>query len=62
LFEIDGPARNFRRSGYDLKTGLLKGSSTEIHADISTPVATPKDFQFTPPKDSVLKASLFGVN
>jgi hypothetical protein len=42
------------------KTGLLNGSSTELHADISTPDATAIDFQFTPPKDSVLKDSLFG--
>jgi hypothetical protein len=43
-----------------LKTALLKGSSTELHVDISTPDATAKDFQFTPPKDSVRKDSLFG--
>ena len=43
-----------------LKTAQLKGSSTELHADILTPDATKNDFQFTPPKDSVLKESLFG--
>lgn len=43
-----------------LKTASIKGSSTELHTDISTSHATAKDFQFTPPKDSVLKDSLFG--
>ena len=43
-----------------LKMDQLKGSSTELHANISTPDATRKDFQFTPPGDSVLKDSLFG--
>jgi len=43
-----------------IDSASLKGSSTEIHAEISTPDATAIDFRFKPPADSVLKDSLFG--
>ena len=49
-----------KKSKDTLKTASLKGSSTEIHANISTPDATATEFQFTPPKGTVLKESLFG--
>ena len=49
-----------KKSSDVLKTAKLKGSSTEIHVNVSSPDVSAKDFQFTPPKDSVLKDSLFG--
>ncbi len=49
-----------KKSNDVINSASLKGSSTELHAEISTPDAIAKDFQFTPPKDSVLKDSLFG--
>lgn len=43
-----------------VRAAMLKGSSTELHVEISSPAATANDFQFAPPKGSVLKDSLFG--
>ena len=50
----DGPGKGAVK---DMK---LSGTSTELHQKISTPALKPDDFQFTPPKDAVLKDSLFG--
>jgi hypothetical protein len=38
----------------------MKGSSTELHADISSPKMNTKDFQFALPAGTVLKESLLG--
>ena len=43
-----------------LNTAHMKGSSTELHAEISSPKMNPKDFQFALPEGIVLKDSLFG--
>ena len=43
-----------------LQTMKMKGSSTEIHTDVSSPELSGSDFKFAPPQDAVLKESLFG--
>ena len=43
-----------------LKAGL-KGSSTELHASVSSPELNTNDFNFSPPEGAVLKESLFGA-
>ncbi len=43
-----------------LKTAHMKGSSTELHTEISSPKMNTKDFQFVLPAGTVLKESLFG--
>jgi hypothetical protein len=43
-----------------LKTADMKGSSTELHAEISSPKMNTKDFQFALPAGTVLKESLLG--
>lgn len=43
-----------------MKTAKIKGSSTEIHSEISSPGLDKKDFQFTLPDGVELKQSLFG--
>ena len=49
-----------KRSKDALKTAHMKGSSTELHAEISSPKLNTKDFQFALPAGTVLKESLFG--
>ena len=49
-----------KRSREVLKTAHLKGSSTELHAEISSPKLDTKDFQFALPAGTVLKESLLG--
>ena len=49
-----------KRSKDVLKTADMKGSSTELHAEISSPKMNTKDFQFALPVGTVLKESLFG--
>jgi hypothetical protein len=49
-----------KRSKDVLKTTHMKGSSTELHADISSPKMNTKDFQFALPAGTVLKESLPG--
>ena len=49
-----------KRSKDVLKTADMKGSSTELHAEISSPKMNTKDFQFALPEGTVLKESLFG--
>ena len=49
-----------KRSKDVLKTADMKGSSTELHAEISSPKMNTKDFQFALPAGTVLKESLFG--
>lgn len=49
-----------KRSKDLLKTAQMKGSSTELHAEISSPEVNTKAFRFVLPKDTVLKESLFG--
>ena len=48
------------RSKSMLKTAKLKGSSTELHANVSSPELDKSDFKFALPKGTVLKDSLFG--
>jgi Predicted periplasmic protein (DUF2092) len=48
-----------KRSRDVLKTASVKGSSVELHMEITSPHLTKNDFQFAPPKDAILKASLF---
>jgi len=43
-----------------LKTAQMKGSSTEVHAEISSPKLNTEDFHFALPAGTVLKESLFG--
>ena len=43
-----------------LKTAHMKGSSTELHAEISSPRMNTTDFQFALPAGTVLKESLLG--
>ncbi len=43
-----------------LKTMKLKGSSTELHTNVSSPEFDESDFEFALPEDTVLKDSLFG--
>ncbi|MCP4609235.1 MAG: hypothetical protein GY845_11030 [Planctomycetes bacterium] len=49
-----------KRSKDVLKTTDMKGSSTELHAEISSPKMNTKDFQFALPAGTVLKESFFG--
>ncbi len=49
-----------KRSRDVLKTTDMKGSSTELHAEITSPKMNTKDFQFAFPAGTVLKESLFG--
>ncbi len=43
-----------------IKTMKMKGTSTELHATVSSPELNETDFQFSPPAGAVLKESLFG--
>ncbi len=43
-----------------MKNMKLRGTSTELYTKISTPKLRKDDFLFVPPKDAVLKESLFG--
>lgn len=49
-----------KKSRDALKTDHMKGASTELHAEISSPQMNTKDFQFALPAGTVLKESLFG--
>lgn len=49
-----------KRSKDLLRTVHMKGSSTELHAQISSPELNTEDFQFALPAGTVLKESLFG--
>ena len=49
-----------KRSKEVLKTAHMTGSSTELHAEISSPKLNTKDFQFALPAGTVLKESLLG--
>lgn len=49
-----------KRSKKLLNSAKMKGSSTELHAEISSPEMNTKAFQFALPKDTALKESLFG--
>lgn len=42
-----------------MKAAKLKGTSTQLHVKISTPELKKKDFEFTVPKGTILKESLF---
>lgn len=42
-----------------IKNMKITGSSTETHTNISSPPLSHMDFQFAPPKDAVMKESLF---
>ncbi len=42
------------------KTMKLKGLSTELQKNVSSPELDVTDFEFTPPKNATLKESLFG--
>lgn len=42
------------------KTMKMRGSSTELHANVSSPELNKNDFKFALPEGSVLKESLFG--
>jgi hypothetical protein len=48
------------RSRTMLKTMKMSGSSTELHANVSSPKLNKNDFKFALPEGSVLKESLFG--
>jgi outer membrane lipoprotein-sorting protein len=48
------------KSSEMLKTIQVKGSSTEVHVDISSPEWNKNDFKVDLPEDTVLKKSLFG--
>ncbi len=48
------------RSRTMLKTVKMKGSSTELHANVSSPELNRSDFKFALPEGTVLKDSLFG--
>jgi len=47
------------RSKTIIKTAKLKGTSVEIHANVSSPELDKSDFKFALPKGTVLKDSLF---
>lgn len=49
-----------KRSTDVLKAGKMEGSSTELHAEISSPELSKIVFQFVLPQGAVLKESLFG--
>lgn len=48
------------RSGKMLKTMEIRGSSTELHTNVSSPELNKNDFKFTLPEGAVLKESLLG--
>jgi len=48
------------RSEKMLKTVKIKGSSTELHANVSSPELNKNDFKFALPEGAVLKESLYG--
>jgi hypothetical protein len=48
------------RSRTMFKTKKMKGSSTELHANVSSPELNKNDFKFALPEGAVLKESLFG--
>jgi len=48
------------RSRTMLKTMKMTGSSTELHANVSSPELNKNDFKFALPEGSVLKESLLG--
>ena len=48
------------RSRTMLKSGEMKGSSTELHTNVSSPELHRSDFKFALPEGTVLKDSLFG--
>jgi hypothetical protein len=48
------------RSRTMLKTMKMKGSSTELHTNVSSPELNKSDFNFALPEGTVLKNSLFG--
>ncbi len=48
------------RSEKMLKTVKMKGSSTELHANVSSPELNKNDFKFALPEGAVLKESLYG--
>jgi len=48
------------RSKTMLKTAKMKGSSTEVHANVSSPELDKSDFKFVLPEGTILKDSLFG--
>lgn len=53
--------REIMKSSKDLlKTARMKGSSTEVHTDISSPEMNSEDFQFALPDGAVLQESVFG--
>ncbi|OHB73761.1 MAG: hypothetical protein A2Z25_00765 [Planctomycetes bacterium RBG_16_55_9] len=53
--------REMMKSSRDiLKTTPMKGSSTELHVEISSPKMDTKDFQFALPAGAVLKESFLG--
>ena len=52
-------ARMAQARGLFKKT-KIRGTLTELYKKISTPVLKKEDFVFAPPKDAVLKESLFG--
>ena len=43
-----------------VKSMKIRGTSTELYRNISSPSLKKEDFVFVPPKDAVLKESLFG--
>ena len=49
------------RSRTTLKTVKMKGSSTELHTNVSSPKLNRSDFKFALPEGTVLKDSLFGA-
>jgi len=48
------------RSRTMLKAMKMRGSSTELHANVSSPELNKNDFKFVLPEGTVLKESLFG--
>ena len=48
------------RSGKMLKTMKMKGSSTELHVNVSSPELNKNDFKFALPEGTALKESLLG--
>ena len=48
------------RSRTMFKTMKMKGSSTELHTNVSSPELSKNDFKFALPEGTVLKESLFG--
>jgi len=48
------------RSGKMLKTMEMKGSSTELHTNVSSPELNKNDFKFALPEGTILKESLSG--